>query len=201
MPISKDLFDSIDKDGGFASATQAKASSKASGSGGDMVDSFIAEAAPIAEQISKKIGVSPHIVMAQMALETGWGKSIIPGTNNWGNIKDFSGNGVAATDNQTGSRDKYRVFGSGTEYADAASDLLARKYKSALGTGDNALAYATQRIATTLPRMSALPTRSRNGLGRRLSGLMTRQSGTMMAVLGRNPKPKISAPGRPLATS
>lgn len=143
MPISKELFDSIDKDGGFASAAPAKASSKGGGAGGDMVDSFIAEASPIAEQISKKIGVSPHIVMAQMALETGWGKSIIPGTNNWGNIKDFSGSGVAATDNQTGSRDKYRAFGSGAEYADAASDLLARKYKSALGTGDNALAYAT----------------------------------------------------------
>jgi hypothetical protein len=143
MPISKELFDSIDKDGGFASAAPAKASSKGDGSGGDMVDSFIAEASPIAEQISKKIGVSPHIVMAQMALETGWGKSIVPGTNNWGNIKDFTGNGVAATDNQTGSRDKYRAFGSGAEYADAASDLLARKYKNALGAGDNALAYAT----------------------------------------------------------
>ena len=39
------------------------------------------------------LGVSPDVLLSQWGLETGWGKSIIPGTNNLGNIKDFSGAG------------------------------------------------------------------------------------------------------------
>ena len=41
--------------------------------------------------------VSPVALLAQAALETGYGKSVIPGTNNLFNIKDPSGKGVAAT--------------------------------------------------------------------------------------------------------
>jgi peptidoglycan hydrolase FlgJ len=40
-------------------------------------DEFIAAMLPMAEQAAQKIGVDPRYLVAQAALETGWGKSII----------------------------------------------------------------------------------------------------------------------------
>ncbi|MCU1716477.1 flagellar assembly peptidoglycan hydrolase FlgJ [Pseudomonas sp. 5P_3.1_Bac2] len=40
-------------------------------------DEFIATMLPMAEQAAQKIGVDPRYLVAQAALETGWGKSII----------------------------------------------------------------------------------------------------------------------------
>ena len=40
-------------------------------------DDFIAAMLPMAEQAAEKIGVDPRYLVAQAALETGWGKSII----------------------------------------------------------------------------------------------------------------------------
>lgn len=97
---------------------------------------------PVAERISAKIGVDPKIILGQLGLETGWGKSIIPGTNNLGNIKDFSGAGTSAVDNMTGSKDKYRSYESPEAFADDFASLLQRKYPKAIGAKDP-LAFAT----------------------------------------------------------
>lgn len=91
----------------------------------------------VAQQISDKIGVAPHLVLGQLGLETGWGKSIIPGTNNLGNIKDFNGGGVAVTDNMNGSRDKYRAYKTTDEFANDYSELIKRKYPNAVGAGSD----------------------------------------------------------------
>lgn len=88
---------------------------------------------PAAAKAAAKLGVDPQVLLGQWGLETGWGKSIIPGTNNLGNIKDFSGSGTAATDNMTGSRDKYRAYASPEAFADDYSDLISRKYAGAVG--------------------------------------------------------------------
>ena len=104
---------------------------------------FIATYGPVAEVTGKKLGVEPSVLLGQWGLETGWGKSIIPGTNNPGNIKDFSGKGTAATDNMTGSRDKYRTFKTPEEFGDAYASLISRKYPGASGSGGDATAYAT----------------------------------------------------------
>lgn len=92
---------------------------------------------PAAERAGKAIGVNPAALISQWGLETGWGKSVIPGTNNLGNIKDFTGTGVAATDNMTGSNDKYRAFESPEDFADHYAGLIQRKYKGAVGAGDD----------------------------------------------------------------
>lgn len=92
---------------------------------------------PAADRAGKAIGVNPQALISQWGLETGWGKSVVPGTNNLGNIKDFSGSGIAATDNMTGSRDKYRAFESPEAFADHYADLIQRKYKGAVGAGDD----------------------------------------------------------------
>lgn len=97
---------------------------------------------PAAERAGKALGVDPQMLLGQWGLETGWGKSIIPGTNNLGNIKDFAGGGVAATDNMTGSKDKYRSYESPEAFADDFASLIQRKYPKAVGAKDP-LAFAT----------------------------------------------------------
>lgn len=94
-----------------------------------------------AERAAKKLGVSKSLILAQWGVETGWGKSIVPGTNNLGNIKDFSGGGVSATDNATGSFDRYRQFSSTDDFADSYADLIARKYPGAVNAGSNGAAF------------------------------------------------------------
>lgn len=95
-------------------------------------DDFSARYGAAADKAGKALGVDPKVVLGQWGLETGWGKSVIPGTNNLGNIKDFSGNGTAATDNMTGSRDKYRAYESPDHFVDDYVSLIQRKYPNAV---------------------------------------------------------------------
>ena len=48
---------------------------------------FIAKIYPAAIQASKETGMSWELILAQAALETGWGEKTLPGTNNLFNIK------------------------------------------------------------------------------------------------------------------
>lgn len=107
-------------------------------------EEFIRQYRPLAENIGKAVGVAPNLLLAQFGLETGWGRSVVPGTNNLGNIKDFSGGGVGATDNMTGSRDKYRKYGSPEEFGLDYVNLIGgnKRYAGALNTGDDAEAFA-----------------------------------------------------------
>ena len=89
-----------------------------------------------AEKAGKALGVDPQVLLGQWGLETGWGKSVIPGTNNLGNIKDFSGSGTSAKDNMTGSVDKYRTYESPEAFADDFTSLIQRKYPGAVGAKD-----------------------------------------------------------------
>ncbi|MEX3972262.1 glucosaminidase domain-containing protein [Paraburkholderia caribensis] len=99
--------------------------------------SFAAQYGGIAQAVGQKLGVDPNIVLGQLGLETGWGKSVVPGTNNLGNIKDFSGGGTAARDNQTGTTDRYRQYDSPQAFADDYASLLARKYPGVVGAGSD----------------------------------------------------------------
>lgn len=102
------------------------------------IHKFIRDNIGTAQAVADKIGVDPSIILGQWGLETGWGKSVVPGTNNLGNIK---GKGVAATDNQTGSTDQYRVYQSPQQFADDFTRVVA-KYLNAAGSGADATAYA-----------------------------------------------------------
>lgn len=95
-------------------------------------EDFSARYGAAADKAAKALGVDPKVVLGQWGLETGWGKSVIPGTNNLGNIKDFAGGGVAATDNMTGSRDKYRAYESPDHFVDDYVSLIQRKYPNAV---------------------------------------------------------------------
>ena len=109
----------------------------------DSVSQFVAEAGPLAERVGQRLGVDPAVLLGQWGLETGWGKSVVPGTNNYGNIKDFSGGGVAATDNMTGSRDKYRAYQSPDAFGDDFAGLIERRYRGATNAGSDAQRFAS----------------------------------------------------------
>lgn len=94
---------------------------------------FAAKYGPAAAKAGAALGVDSRAILGQWGLETGWGKSVIPGTNNLGNIKDFSGGGVSAKDNMTGSVDKYRSYASADAFADDYVSLIKRKYPKAVG--------------------------------------------------------------------
>lgn len=98
---------------------------------------------PIADQVSQNTGIDSNTILGQWGLETGWGKSVIPGTNNLGNMKVKQGQqGVSATDNQTGSNDQYQQFQNPGDFANAYTQLLQSNYKGALNTGTDANATA-----------------------------------------------------------
>jgi hypothetical protein len=102
-------------------------------------DSFKKEYYPAAERAGKQLGVSPDVVLGQWGEETSWGKKIIPGTNNLGNIK--GPNGVSAKDNQTGSTDSYKKYKSTDEFADDYARLIKTRYPGAMGAGDDPQAF------------------------------------------------------------
>ncbi|MBC8642137.1 glucosaminidase domain-containing protein [Caballeronia sp. EK] len=103
---------------------------------------FIAQHQGTAQAAGQKLGVDPDLLLAQWGLETGWGKSVVPGTNNLGNIKDFSGGGLAARDNMTGSTDNYRAYSSPDAFAADQASLLARKYPGVVGAGSDVQKFA-----------------------------------------------------------
>jgi len=104
---------------------------------------FASQYGPLANKVGSELGVAPDLLISQWGLETGWGKGIIPGTNNLGNIMDFSGGGVAAVDNYLGRTDKYRAFDTPEAFGEHFVDLIKRKYPNAVGAGDDVVKFAT----------------------------------------------------------
>jgi len=52
--------------------------------------SFIETVMPYAKKVAKKLGISPAVLVAQSALETGWGKKIINGSDNQSSFNLFN---------------------------------------------------------------------------------------------------------------
>lgn len=97
---------------------------------------------PQAQAAAAQLNVPAEAILNQWGLETGWGKSVIPGTNNLGNIKSTNGKGTYATDNMTGSRDPYRQYASADDFTNDYVRLIKSRYPQAVGAKD-ALAYGT----------------------------------------------------------
>jgi peptidoglycan hydrolase FlgJ len=115
-------------------------------------DDFISQLRPHAEQAARELGVDPNALLAQAALETGWGRSV-PSNNLFG-IKagsDWSGAtvNVPTLEFEEGipvrKVDRFRAYDSP---ADSFRDYAAlirdsSRYASARGAGDNVEAFAT----------------------------------------------------------
>jgi flagellar protein FlgJ len=121
---------------------------------------FVAQMLPHAEKAASELGVDARSVLAQAALETGWGRSQpggagdgAGGSNNYFGIKTGAGwrgesvsadttefdHGVAGTE-----RAQFRAYGSVAEnMSDYVRVLRDPRYTSALNTGADVKAFAT----------------------------------------------------------
>ena len=142
MSFFDEIRDQIGAPAADMPATAPDVAPTAPSSANPTLGEFVAQVAPAAIEAGKRLGVDPSILIGQWGLETGWGKSVIPGTNNLGNIKDFSGSGIAATDSMTGSRDRYRQYASINDFGSDYAGLIERRYGSAIGAGQDAARYA-----------------------------------------------------------
>jgi len=116
-------------------------------------DEFVATMLPMAEQAAKRIGIDPRYLVAQAALETGWGKSVMRNTDGSSSHNLF---GIKATGNWDGGQaraitSEYRdgqfvketaAFRSYDSYQDSFHDLVSllqnnARYQDAVKAADN----------------------------------------------------------------
>lgn len=119
-------------------------------------DTFASKLAGNAEAAAATLGVSPHVLVAHAALESGWGKKP---------IRDAAGNdshnlfGIKATKDWKGKTtditttefiggqaqkrvESFRVYDSYAESFNDYASLIKRRYNDAVGQGSNAQGYA-----------------------------------------------------------
>ena len=119
----------------------------------DSSDDFVATMLPMAEQAARRIGIDPRYLVAQAALETGWGKSVMRASDGSSSHNLF---GIKATGNWEGDsaraitsefRDGQFVketaaFRSYDSYQDSFHDLVSllqnnSRYQEAVKSADN----------------------------------------------------------------
>jgi hypothetical protein len=106
------------------------------------VEQFIANYGPVAQQVSKEVNVDPNVLLSHWGLESRWGQTeMAKKYHNLGGIKDFSGAGLEAKDNKTGSMDKYLKFEDPEVFGMYYADQIKRNFPQALNTGPDAGAF------------------------------------------------------------
>ncbi len=126
-------------------------------SGFDTRQAFIQSLYPYAEQAAQSLGVDPQVLLAQAALETGWGKHMIPradGSNSYNlfGIKagqDWQGDRVTVTSleyEQGVARKHPSAFRAYDSYADSFADYAEfvssrPRYQQAINTAHDPEAY------------------------------------------------------------
>ncbi len=123
----------------------------AGGATANDIAAFAQKLMPLLEKAGQQLGVSPKILLAQAAIETGWGRSVV-GNNLFG-IKagpSWSGGKVEAATHEyedgemVGIVDAFRSYPSAEASVADFVSLVANnpRYKAALGAGENVAAYA-----------------------------------------------------------
>jgi len=122
--------------GGVSSSATLSASAQA----------FIAQLTPLARRVGKLLGVAPKLLLAQAALETGWGAHMV-GNNLFG-IKALPGEpSVLAPTNEvvdgvlTPTIAAFRAFSSVGGCMEHYARLIKEHYPQAMDTGGNAQAF------------------------------------------------------------
>lgn len=111
-------------------------------------EDFVATVMPYAKVAAEKLGVDPKVLVAQSALETGWGKHMIAGSNNLFNIKaggNWSGGavGVKTLEYRDGvAKQEKASFRAYTSIADSFNDLVSLltskpRYQQALAKAED----------------------------------------------------------------
>jgi hypothetical protein len=106
------------------------------------IEQFITTYSPVAQQVSKEINVDPNVLLGQWGLESRWGQTeMAKKHHNLGGIKDFSGAGLEAKDNKTGSMDKYVKFEDPEVFGMYYVDQIKRNFPLAVNTGPDVGAF------------------------------------------------------------
>jgi hypothetical protein len=107
------------------------------------IEQFIATYGPVAMQVSKEINVDPNVLLSQWGLESRWGQTdMAKKYHNLGGIKDFTGTGFEAKDNQTGTIDRYAKFEDPEVFGMYYVDQIKRNFPNAMNTGPDIGAFA-----------------------------------------------------------
>ena len=117
---------------------------------------FAATLAPLLQSAAQSLGVSPNVLLAQAALESGWGHSM-PGNNLFG-VKagaGWSGGTVqaytheASATGEVGQTTQFRAYPSLAAAVTDYVQLIAHnaRYRAALGAGSDPLAYGQALVA------------------------------------------------------
>ncbi|WP_397572206.1 flagellar assembly peptidoglycan hydrolase FlgJ [Silanimonas sp.] len=140
-----------------ASAATEPAPSATAGPGNARVDAFVAKVWPHAQKVGRELGVDPRAIVAQTALETGWGRSTISANgqtaNNYFGIKATGGwrGGSVATATQEFAnggfrteRAAFRAYDGVEQSFNDYAALLKRspRYSGALNAGDDIRGFA-----------------------------------------------------------
>ncbi|HEY1794555.1 MAG TPA: glucosaminidase domain-containing protein [Stellaceae bacterium] len=115
------------------------------------VAAFSAKVTPLIRQAAQQLGVSPRILLAQAAIETGWGRSVV-GNNlfgikagsSWAGATVSSGTHEYENGQYVSITDNFRAYPS---YEASVQDFVSMvknspRYQAALGKGDDAAGYA-----------------------------------------------------------
>lgn len=174
---------------------------------GPSPQTFAAQYAPAAQAAAAQIGVDPKLLLGQWGHETGWGKSIIPGTNNLGNIKDPSGKGPKAIDNATGSNDSYQAFNSPEDFGNAYANLVKTNYPGVVGAGSDVgkftkglagYAQDPSYAGHVAAAVKSVPDLSQQTATQPTSDLSQMSTADLMAAAGIKPPPSQQSTSSPL---
>lgn len=114
-------------------------------------DNFVEKMLPHAQAAAERLGVAPRLVLAQSALETGWGKHSPDGSNNYFGIKSKAGQAdVKAMTHEYGPGGPRRELAAFRAYRTAAESFgdYARlvggneRYAGAVGAGEDSAKFA-----------------------------------------------------------
>ncbi|OCX72165.1 glycoside hydrolase family 73 protein [Acidithiobacillus thiooxidans] len=109
---------------------------------------FVKTLMPLVTEAGHALGVAPRLIMAQIALETGWGRSVV-GNNLFG-IKATPGASSVLADTHEADADgqlcptiaAFRAFPDVSACIHYYVELLKAQYPGAVGVGDNMQAFA-----------------------------------------------------------
>lgn len=115
---------------------------------GKNAQAFIQKLTPLVKQAGQDLGIAPRLIMAQIALETGWGRSVV-GNNLFGIKATPGAPSVLAATHEANSAGQllpttaaFRAFPSLADCLEHYVQLLKNNYSGVLNVGNNAQAFA-----------------------------------------------------------
>jgi len=130
---------------------ESKPGHASGGASAEEIAAFSQKLMPLLQKAGQRLGVSPKILLAQTAIETGWGRSVV-GNNMFGIKAGSSWTGAkvntATHEYENGQLvsivDAFRAYPNAEASVDDFVSLVSSspRYRAALGKGEDVVAYA-----------------------------------------------------------